>query len=242
MMAESEVEVIDRLQGSGEKEIEADNQLVEMQADLVSKGNQLSRSWSELFGLLTKYQAELVIKQDRLTNKENEMRNFQRNTLNQDETSEQNDTSSLSLVQRDLRMKTDLLVASQAEVLSIEKCLLTSESKFVEVQRQLKCSQDSLNKTKQELAIKDGLLKKLEKQMVKELDDLQTETGQLKEELSAEKEAHRDTFEQLQEALKAVHGSAIKVGMLISHWLQSGKHTFTAFMASMSFKLYYNVA
>ncbi|XP_064629352.1 zinc finger protein 236-like [Lineus longissimus] len=215
-MTESEVEVISHvngLQGLSQNESQTDIQLVEMQADLMSKGNQLSRNWSELFGLLSKYQAELVIKQDQLTNQENEMklRNREKCPPAQDAMEmEPNNTSSLSVIQRDLKMKTDLLVASQAEVLSIESALLASESKAIELQQQLTSSEESLNQKKQELAIKDGLLKKLEKQMIKEIGDLQTEAAQMKEELNMEKEAHRDTFEQLQEALKSVHGTAIK--------------------------------
>ncbi|XP_064628185.1 zinc finger protein 768-like isoform X4 [Lineus longissimus] len=190
-------------ESSSPKEQKEDDSFVTMQTELHSKGAVLTKAWSDLFSFITKYQAELVVKENMVEIGEKEIEQRKRQ-LEEMKPVVDAGNEEVSKLQDEIRMKEGLLSKAQSQ-LSVKERLLQRVQSDLSCNRELleKAQSDLLDKqnnliryrgdlehlkselkVKQEqIQIKDNLLKKLQNQLMKE-------NAELKEQLELERRSH----------------------------------------------------
>ncbi|XP_064629826.1 B-cell lymphoma 6 protein homolog isoform X5 [Lineus longissimus] len=206
---------IDRMPESEEKEVG----LQVMQADIHMKGAQLGKVWADLFGLLSKYQAELMLKENQIEIAE---RHLETKKEQYEEMSPMHGLEEVAKVEERLQEKELQLSQCQIE-------LSQMETMFKRVQIDLSTNMDMLDQTRTELLekqtqnvscqadmerlkadvslkdeqirVKDGLLKKIQQQLMKENAELKEQYLEEKSSHDAERMSHSQT-KKLLEKLK----------------------------------------
>ncbi|XP_064628275.1 uncharacterized protein LOC135487923 isoform X8 [Lineus longissimus] len=198
-----------------------------MQAELHKKGAVLTKAWADLFSYLTKYQAELTVKENtmEIAEKEIEIRKKQFEDMKpvspdceefaklQDEihgkerllTKTQSElTAKDQLLQRtnsDLTCNMEMLQQARNEVLDKQNDLIRYRGDIVRLKSQLAVQQE-------QVSIKDNLLKKLQTQLMKENDELKEQSELDRRALELERRAHEMTKRSLREIEKSGRSSA----------------------------------
>ncbi|XP_064627519.1 zinc finger and SCAN domain-containing protein 10-like isoform X13 [Lineus longissimus] len=203
---------------------EQNNQFINMQTELHSKGAVLTKAWSDLFSFITKYQAELMVKENsvEIAEKEISVRKKQLDDLkpavaagNEEIAKLQEEINTkerlLSKSQSELSVKESMLHRVQSDLSSHMELLEKSRSEILEKQSDLIRHRGDLERLKSELTIKeeqiqikDNLLRKLQDQLMKENAELKEQLDFKSQCLDAERrslEAERRSHELLKRSL-----------------------------------------
>ncbi|XP_064628070.1 zinc finger protein 853-like isoform X6 [Lineus longissimus] len=182
-----------------------------MQMELHSKGAVLTKAWSDLFSFITKYQAELAVKENTVEIAEREI-DVRKRQLEEMKPMVEAGNEEVEKLQEEIRTKERLLSKSQSELsvkeqllrsvqsdltcnmelLEKARCnLLDSQSELVHNRGDLERLKSELTIKQDQIQIKDNLLRKLQNQLMKE-------NAELKEQLEIERktlELERRNFE-----------------------------------------------
>ncbi|XP_064627198.1 zinc finger protein with KRAB and SCAN domains 8-like isoform X6 [Lineus longissimus] len=197
-----------------------------MQMELHSKGAVLTKAWSDLFSFITKYQAELTVKENAVEIADREI-SMRRKQLEEMKPMVEAGNDEISRLQDEIQTKERLLNKSQTE-LSMKVRMLQ------QVQTDLSCNMELLEKARSELLdrqsehvrdtsdlerlkseliikqeqilIKDNLLKKLQNQLMKENTELRDQLELERRALELERRSHELTKKSLREKSKPSHG------------------------------------
>ncbi|XP_064628122.1 zinc finger protein 227-like isoform X2 [Lineus longissimus] len=205
-----------------ESQEEESNPFENMQMELHSKGAVLTKAWSDLFSFITKYQAELTVKENavEIAEREIDVRKRQLEEMKpmveagNDEISRLQDEiqtkeRQLNKSQSELLMKEQMLRSVQSdlscnmELLDKARCdLLDRQSEIVRNKGDLERLKSDLTIKQEQIQIKDNLLEKLQNQLMKENAELkqQYELEKLKFEL--EQQSHERTKRSLRDKSK----------------------------------------
>ncbi|XP_064628245.1 zinc finger protein 853-like isoform X6 [Lineus longissimus] len=177
-----------------------------MQTELHCKGALLTKAWSDLFCFITKYQAELVMKENSVEIAEKEIKE-RKKQLEEMKTVAGDDEnlhdvicakerllrkaqSELSVkdrmlqrVQSDLSSNTELLEKSECDLLKRQNELVRYRGNVEQLKSELKIKQE-------QILIKDTLLKKLQNQLMKENAELKEQLELERRALQLEKQSH----------------------------------------------------
>ncbi|XP_064628134.1 sal-like protein 1 isoform X2 [Lineus longissimus] len=200
-------------------------QLDDMQQELHSKGNVLTRAWSELFSYLTKYQAELMVKEHAVEIAEKEV-DIRKRQLEEMRPVEEMGSEEVTQLRNEIQAKERLLNRAQLELSASEQTVKqissdlsnhvqmveNSRSELSETQKELVRFRNDCERLKSELAltneqvqVKDKLLNKLQNQLMKENAELKEQLDFSLRALELEKRAHEVTKKSLREKDKSDH-------------------------------------
>ncbi|XP_064628570.1 zinc finger and BTB domain-containing protein 20-like isoform X8 [Lineus longissimus] len=202
------------------QEMQTEHPFQNMQTELQSKGAVLTKAWSDLFSFITRYQAELVVKENsvEIAGKEINMRKRQLDEMkpvvdagNEEITKLQeeikanqrllNRTQSeltvkeqmLQSVRSDLNCNMDMLDKSRSE-------LLGKQTEVVRYRADLERLKSELTIKQEQISIKDHLLKKLQNQLMKENAELKEQLELKERTLEMERRAHEFTKRSLRQS------------------------------------------
>jgi chromosome segregation ATPase len=214
-MSVSESEELNPIQESSPTDGQEDGSspLENMQTELHSKGAVLTKAWSDLFSFITKYQAELVLKESSVEIAENEIEQRKRQLEEMkpvvDAGNEEicklqegihTKETQLRKVQSELSVKELMLQRVQSDSVSNMELLEKSRAELLGKQNDLLRSRCDVERLKSELAvkqeqilIKDNLLKKLQNQLMKENAELKEQLEIERRALQLEKQCHELT-------------------------------------------------
>jgi chromosome segregation ATPase len=113
-----------------------------IQSEMRTKGLVLSQTWSDLFGLMSKYQAELITRQDQLIGIESQIETKKRNIHEQSEFEKmklqlQAKDREIKTVNIDLINKSELLVRTQNELGRLKSDLVSKDCLIQKLQHQM---------------------------------------------------------------------------------------------------------
>ncbi|XP_064628260.1 zinc finger protein 768-like isoform X7 [Lineus longissimus] len=187
-----------------EEEEETENSpFVNMQTELHCKGAVLTRAWSDLFSFITKYQAELVVKENSVEIAEKEIKERKRQ-LEEMKPVVDAGNEEVSKLQDEIRTKERLLSKAQSQLSVKERMLqrvqsdlsgnmemleksrselLSKQNDVIRYRGDLERLRSELTISREQIQIKDNLLKKLQNQLMKE-------NLELKEQLELERRSH----------------------------------------------------
>ncbi|XP_064627422.1 zinc finger protein 853-like isoform X2 [Lineus longissimus] len=208
---------------------------INMQTELHSKGAVLTKAWSDLFSFITKYQAELMVKENtiEIAEKEIDVRKKQLQELkpavsagNEEISRLQEEINTkerlLSKAQIELSVKEQMLQRVQSDLSSHKGHLDRSRSELFEKQGDLIRHRSDLERLKSELTIKeeqiqikDNLLKKLQTQLMREnaelKEQLELEKRNAQLSLEAERRAHEMTKRSLRQKKTTTSANVIEI-------------------------------
>ncbi|XP_064628194.1 transcription factor hamlet-like isoform X4 [Lineus longissimus] len=176
-----------------------------MQTELHCKGAVLTKAWSDLFRFITKYQAELVMKENsvEIAGKEIEERKKHLEVIadsGHDETLQDviyTKERMLRKAQSELDVKDRMLqevqseLSSNTELLEKSQCdLLKKQNDLVQYRGNVEQLKSELNVKQEQIKIKDTLLKKLQNQLMKENAELKEQLELERRALQLEKQSH----------------------------------------------------
>jgi chromosome segregation ATPase len=198
---------IDKMPESEEKEAG----LQMMQADIHMKGAQLGKVWAELFGLLSKYQAELMVKENQIEIAERQLETKKEQysevsplqglddiakveerlqekecQLSQCQIELSQMETNLKQVQMDLSTNTDMLDQTRTE-------LLEKQAQCVRCQDNVERSKADVSLKDEQIRVKDSLLTKVQQQLMKENAELKEQYLEEKSLLDVERLTHSQT-------------------------------------------------
>jgi chromosome segregation ATPase len=197
--------------------------LNDMQQELHSKGTVLTTAWSELFSFLTKYQAELMVKENAVEVAEKEV-HIRRRQLEEMRPVGEMDDEEISKLRNEIQEKEKLLNRAHLElsaseqtvkrissdlanhVQMIEKSrseLRNTQMELVHYRNDVESLKSELTVTKEQMQIKDKLLNKLQNQLMKENAELKEQMDFSLRALELEKKAHELTKKALRETEKS---------------------------------------
>ncbi|XP_064628206.1 zinc finger protein 574-like isoform X3 [Lineus longissimus] len=196
-----------------EEEVEENSPFESMQTELHSRGAELTKAWSNLFSFITKYQAELFVKENsvEIAEKEIEQRKKQLAEMkpvvdagNEEITQLQDDIRTkerqLRQAQSQLSVKERMLQRVQSDLSCNMEMLENSRSELLGKQNEIIRYRGDLERMKSELTIKqeqiqikDNLLKKLQNQLMKENAELREQLELERRALQLEKQSHELT-------------------------------------------------
>ncbi|XP_064627505.1 uncharacterized protein LOC135487573 [Lineus longissimus] len=180
------------------------------QSSLHEKGCQLTKVWSDLFSLLSKYQADLMVKENEIEVLEQQLESKQSML----KSTSDNDTREVTNLQGELQAKDLELAKYRADLLNSEEAMnrlqtemrnnselltqcrtevLENQEKLIKTRNEVDRLRFELTSKDEELRVKDTLLEKLQAQMLKEVSDLTADVNTLKHKLNLEKNAHDET-------------------------------------------------
>ncbi|XP_064628447.1 myoneurin-like [Lineus longissimus] len=177
-----------------------ENDLLEnMRTKIENKGNTLSRTWTELYSLMTHYQAELISKEGKTTlaeamlnNREQQLifRN-QATPIDQEKLALQeellNKNALLKKSDEELSQTKRLLSRLQSDLRSRDKLLEETKAETMRVEQKFLKTVTELGRKQTELIVKDELLARIQQKMAEESTKLNEEIGQLKLALALER-------------------------------------------------------
>jgi DNA repair exonuclease SbcCD ATPase subunit len=204
-----------------------------MQAELQSKGAVLTKAWSELFSFITKYQAELMVKENSIEIAEKEIGirrrqlddmkpvvdagNEEITKLQEVQEEFQTNQRRLNRTQSELTVKEQMLYRVQSDlncnIEMLEKSrseLLTKQTEAIRYQGDLEGLKSELTIKQEQILIKDNLLKKLKNQLMKENAELKEELEFKERTLDMERRSHELTKRSLRQS-KLVSSQTIAV-------------------------------
>ncbi|XP_064628596.1 homeotic protein spalt-major-like isoform X5 [Lineus longissimus] len=184
-----------------------------MQTELQSKGAVLTKAWSDLFSFITRYQAELVVKENsvEMAEKEINMRKWHLDEMkpvvdagNEEITKLQEEIQTsqrlLNRTQSELTVKEQMLQSVRSDLNCNMEMLDKSRSELLGKQTEVVRYRADLERLKSELtiqqeqiSIKDNLLKKLQNQLMKENAELKEQLDNERQTLELERNYHELT-------------------------------------------------
>jgi chromosome segregation ATPase len=209
-----------------ESQEESTNPFPSMQAELHKKGAVLTKAWADLFSYLTRYQADLMVKENAMDIAEKEI-DMRRKQL-EDIKSVTLDSEEFGKLQDDMHTKERILLKLQSEHCVTEtqlrqvqsdltnhmELLERSRSELLEKHADLIRYRGDVERLKSELTIKeehiqvkDNLLKKLQSQLMRENAELKEEAELERRALLLERRAHEITRRALKEKTQQVRSS-----------------------------------
>lgn len=204
-----------------------DDDLRFLQDDLRNRGNGLSKAWTDLFSLLTTYQARLMVKENQLDISEKQIESKRKQLVmlkdgvafpsSYEKLQDQCDFKDqfLSKCQTELLNATQMLQSAQAEVITqaehLEKVRsekLEKDDLILQYQNRIAQLESDLQIKEEQNEIKDRLIQKLQVENLSEsseVSDVNTGAARLKElfdmqtkTLDDERKAHKETRRRLQ--------------------------------------------
>ncbi|XP_064628089.1 uncharacterized protein LOC135487868 isoform X1 [Lineus longissimus] len=193
-----------------------------MQMELHSKGAVLTKAWSDLFSFITKYQAELTVKENTVEIAEREI-DVRKRQLEEMKPMVDAENEEVTKLQEEIRTKERLLSKSQSELsvkgqmlrsvqsdltcnmelLEKARCdLLDRQSELVRNRGDLERLKSELTIKQEQIQIKDNLLRKLQNQLMKENAELKEQLELNERTLEMERRSHEMTKRTLREKSK----------------------------------------
>ncbi|XP_064628034.1 zinc finger protein 263-like isoform X2 [Lineus longissimus] len=214
-----------------EEMAESQEAVQNMQAELHEKGALLSKVWSDLFSLFTKYQADLFVRENSISVAEKQME-FQKAQIKEMKAEfvegQGNSSEELSKLQEELNAKelaisklrvefttTDNLLhrvqndlASHRDLLEETRTeMMEKQNRLVQIKMDNEKFKMELNVKDEQMSVKDRLLRKIQDEMRRENEEFKDRVRQLEEVLDSERRAHAATRRRLQS--KAASGSQV---------------------------------
>jgi chromosome segregation ATPase len=219
-----------------EEMTESQETVQNMQVDLHEKGALLSKVWSDLFSLFTKYQAELFVRENSISVAEKQME-FQKSQIEDIKAGltegQGNKSEQLSKLQEELNSKEQAISKFKIEVTTTNNLLqrvqgdlashqdlldrtrtemLEKQNKLVRMQMDNDKFKMQLNVKDEQLIVKDRLLQKIQDEMRRENEEFKERIRQLEEVLDSERRAHAATRRRLHsKSVRTYHPSASTV-------------------------------
>jgi chromosome segregation ATPase len=180
------------------------------QSDLHEKGCQLTKVWSDLFSLLSKYQADLMVKENEIEVLEQQLETKQQML----KSSTNNDTREVTNLQGEIQAKDLALAKYRADLLNSEEAMqrlqmemrsnselltqcraevLENQEKLIKTRSDVDKLRFELTSKDEQLRVKDALLEKVQAQMLREVSELSVDVNSLRHKLNLEKTAHDET-------------------------------------------------
>ncbi|XP_064628104.1 zinc finger protein 853-like isoform X7 [Lineus longissimus] len=193
-----------------------------MQMELHSKGAVLTKAWSDLFSFISKYQAELTVKENAVEIAEREI-DVRKRQLDEMKPMVDAGNEEVEKLQEEIRTKERLLSKSQSELcvkeqmlrsvqsdltcnmelLEKARCdLLDRQSELVRNRGDLERLKSELTIKQEQIQIKDNLLRKLQNQLMKENAELKEQLELNERTLEMERRSHEMTKRTLREKSK----------------------------------------
>jgi hypothetical protein len=185
-------------ENSDEQKDENDH-LDNMRTKIENKGNMLSRTWTELYSLMTHYQAELISKEGKTTLAEAMLNNREQQLIfrnqsmpiDQEKVAMQEELMSknamLKKTDEELNKTKRLLSRLQADLRSRDKLLEETRAQTMRIEQKFLKTVTELGRKQTELVVKDELLARIQQKMAEESSKLNGEIGQLKLALALER-------------------------------------------------------
>ncbi|XP_064627974.1 Krueppel-like factor luna isoform X5 [Lineus longissimus] len=182
-----------------------------MQMELHQKGAVLTKAWSELFSFLTKYQGELLLKENSVEIAANEI-DIRKKQLEELKPAVAAGSEEISRLQDEVHAKERLLNKTHSELNVKEQMLqhvqsdltsniglldstrlelLDKRTELIKHQGEYEKLKSTLTLKEEQIAVKDSLLKKLQNQLMQE-------NAELKEQLEMERRAHQEKVRSLE--------------------------------------------